>query len=1218
MRRLKFHTALIALIAFASCNNAKDSVPFPEGSNDLVQQQVFPLKFKEAEKLEKTVIRTDTCKPPEIFSARLETVKPQVFDSTDFHAFPTAIKTTPLPRVDSSFDWEQLPVMNLYKRTTVLGHPSRFKAGLPGLKDGAKLAILLYGEDLNFPGISISNLFQDRHGVLWFSSSKGLCRFDGENYEVFNLQQGMPSGSVNSIKEDAAGMLWVGTTKGLCMLDFDKGLVHTYTAIERFDVKSLQFDRDGTLWFLVNSKLAIMRPGEKKIRHFGLDKPFSESRSFDYLSFDKRGGLVLLGFAGPVYILDRNRKIISGWQAATRDVIYARTCITDGAGRIWVPTYHGINILDPLKNTLQVIDSTHGFPVGYFGGKPFCDRSGQIWVSSSVGVNIIKPDLSAVKHIGLEDGLSSNTVREIYQDKRGKIWIGGGSGLDKIDDASGSSKHYQMVADDKVASIYHLIKDKKGRIWVGYWLNGADIIDEKTGIRKHLDEKNGIHINYVRRFFLDRNGRLLIGSSGKIMFFDEANNLMKAIGKDQGFLMYGNGVRGFYHDEENNYWFGITTGFYIYNELKNKIDYYPGLKQASGWVSCIEKADDENMWIGTANVLEMMNMKKGIRKRIDTKLGSVAEYMKDSKGRLWIAGSLGVKIIDPVSNTITNFSRENGLADDRGVSLVEKDGVIFCITAKGITRFDQDQENKWRLTNFGKTQGFSNLNAYFYNAVFSSSGKLWVGGDKKLTVMNMQSTEGTDAVATITAVNVMDKPTGFHSIHALDLRANDTVWTMAADSFYTKDKLPKDSTWIGKSGISWKTTAGSYNLPVDLSMPYDQNYISFHFTGSELNNADKTRYRFILQGADDSWSNITDQSFADYRNLSPGKYTFKVACRNFNGKWSQPVEYSFTIRPPWWLTWWAYTFYVIAFMGLAVMYSRYRSRKLIAVNQRLEEKVHQRTKDLKQSIDTLKATQAQLVQSEKMASLGELTAGIAHEIQNPLNFVNNFSEVTVELIDEAKKETAGIKDENVKYVDEVLDDVSQNLQKILHHGRRADAIVKGMLQHSRSSAGVKEDVDLNAMIDEYLRLSYHGLRAKDKSFNAIIETQFDASIERIVAIPQDIGRVMLNLFSNAFYSVNEKKKQSGKEYEPAVYVTTKKENGNVLISVKDNGVGIPENIRNKIYQPFFTTKPTGEGTGLGLSLSYDIITKGHSGEMKVETKEGEGAEFIIQLSTNNL
>ena len=278
-------------------------------------------------------------------------------------------------------------------------------------------------------------------------------------------------------------------------------------------------------------------------------------------------------------------------------------------------------------------------------------------------------------------------------------------------------------------------------------------------------------------------------------------------------------------------------------------------------------------------------------------------------------------------------------------------------------------------------------------------------------------------------------------------------------------------------------------------------------------------------------------------------------------------------------------------------------------NETLEKQVIERTSELRKSLDDLRSTQSQLIQSEKMASLGELTAGIAHEIQNPLNFVNNFSEVNGELIQELKVEA---EKGNIEEVKGLANEIEFNSEKINHHGKRADAIVKGMLQHSRTSSGQKEPTDINVLADEYLRLAYHGLRAKDKSFNADIKTDFDESIGKVNIIPQDIGRVVLNLINNAFYAVDEKKKHNQNGYEPTVSVSTKNNNGKVEISVKDNGNGIPQKVLDKIFQPFFTTKPTGQGTGLGLSLSYDIV-KAHGGEIEVETIENEGTEFIIQL-----
>ena len=357
------------------------------------------------------------------------------------------------------------------------------------------------------------------------------------------------------------------------------------------------------------------------------------------------------------------------------------------------------------------------------------------------------------------------------------------------------------------------------------------------------------------------------------------------------------------------------------------------------------------------------------------------------------------------------------------------------------------------------------------------------------------------------------------------------------------------------------------------------------------------KYQGLALVTKDSLNQIRIRNIADFQKLSLGEV---MRLKNLE---KEQIETQSKIRTYGFLT----GLCILSIVGLILYRNNRQKRKANKILQEQKEK-------LEGALYDLKSTQTQLIQSEKMASLGELTAGIAHEIQNPLNFVNNFSEVNTELIKEIQDERRKTQDKrDEKLEDEILQDIVLNQEKINHHGKRAADIVKGMLQHSRSSSGAKEPTDINALADEYLRLAYHGLRAKDKSFNATMKTDFDESIGSINVVPQDIGRVILNLITNAFYVVHEKSKQGIAGYEPTVSVSTKKEGNKVLVSVKDNGNGIPQKILDKIFQPFFTTKPTGQGTGLGLSLSYDIV-KAHAGELKVNTKEGEGSEFIIQLS----
>jgi signal transduction histidine kinase len=414
-------------------------------------------------------------------------------------------------------------------------------------------------------------------------------------------------------------------------------------------------------------------------------------------------------------------------------------------------------------------------------------------------------------------------------------------------------------------------------------------------------------------------------------------------------------------------------------------------------------------------------------------------------------------------------------------------------------------------------------------------------------------------------------------------------------------------------------------LPEHLSLAYNNNDLTFGFVGITMNQSKKVKYQYTLEGMNKTWSALTSRTEASYGNLPHGSYTFKVKVMNSDSYWSNEFKYPFIIRPPWWYSWWAYGFYLLTFCGGVLLVHRYqRARVLRKERERTQQKELEQAKEIKKAYDqldvahtNLKATQTQLIQSEKMASLGELTAGIAHEIQNPLNFVNNFSEVNSELVDELEQE---VKKGNLDGITSIAKDIKENEQKINHHGKRADAIVKGMLQHSRSGSGVKEPTNINDLADEYLRLAYHGLRAKDKSFNATMKTNFDETIGNINVMPQEIGRVILNLINNAFYSVSAKAQipigtTAYGVYEPTVSVSTKKIGDKVEVRIKDNGNGIPQNILDKIYQPFFTTKPTGQGTGLGLSLAYDIV-KAHGGELNVKTKEHEGSEFVMRLPLN--
>ena len=382
---------------------------------------------------------------------------------------------------------------------------------------------------------------------------------------------------------------------------------------------------------------------------------------------------------------------------------------------------------------------------------------------------------------------------------------------------------------------------------------------------------------------------------------------------------------------------------------------------------------------------------------------------------------------------------------------------------------------------------------------------------------------------------------------------------------------------------TFNTLGQATNSTMNIGVAYENLYRSYKLSG-QLDSAFK--YVSLAVVAKDSIYNNRIASLAQFQSLSLRE---QLRLQDLE---KEKVLYQSRVR----------TYALLGGLGVFLI--------IALILYRNNWQKHKANKVLEHTLTNLKTTQAQLIQSEKMASLGELTAGIAHEIQNPLNFVNNFSDVNQEMLIELREE---LDKGDVEEAKAIAADIEQNEVKINHHGKRADSIVKGMLEHSRASAGQKELTDLNALADEYLRLSYHGFRAKDKSFNAELITHFDPKLPKVTVIPQDIGRVFLNLFNNGFYAVNVKAKTAGADYKPEVTVSTWLTDGNVLVSVRDNGDGIPDSIKEKIMQPFFTTKPTGQGTGLGLSLSYDIVVKGHGGTINVNTEANEFTEFTVTL-----
>ncbi|MBS1576628.1 MAG: GHKL domain-containing protein, partial [Bacteroidetes bacterium] len=807
----------------------------------------------------------------------------------------------------------------------------------------------------------------------------------------------------------------------------------------------------------------------------------------------------------------------------------------------------------------------------------------------------------------------------------GQIWMGSIRGssylLNSKDGRPASITKNDGLGDNKV---WKVLKHSNGSLWIGTF-NGIDIYDPQTNTIKHLGKEQGL-IN-ERNISLTEDNQNQIWATGNnegISIIDIQRGTIKQFGHRQG-LNTKNDCSSILYDKKGQIWIGSGDREVLVinpaKKLAKKLTVAPELKDIA-LLSLLQDSKGQ-VWVGgLRSGVDVINPDDNTIKHLGTTEGlisnNVTTFNEDKEGNIWIGTDKGIDIADVKKNTLIAVTKNDGLPAADVYTINTTADKAYIGTSLGLTIFTgvnnaANDKKRWKIQTIGKAEGLTFVDVAQNSSMLTNEGQWWAGVDNEiLAIIDEPKTDSATSTPYVTGINIMDQPQVF-SYGVLpdnEVKNIDTLWKTDKSSFYSNKQLPKDTGYLQKNKIHWDSINGPYNLPVNLQLPYDQNYLSFTFNGTHTSNPDKAKYRYILDGIDKNWSPITNKKVSEnYRDLPPGHYNFKVATKGMNDVWSAPAEFKFTILPPWWKTWWAYSIYVLLFLGALRIFSKWRERNLRHENEKLEIKVNHRTKQLQESIENLKLTQTQLVQSEKMASLGELTAGIAHEIQNPLNFVNNFSEINKELLAEMNEEiTKGNYDE----AKAIAKNLTDNEEKIIFHGKRADSIVKGMLQHSRNTAGVKEPTDINALCDEYLRLAYHGLRAKDKTFNAELKTGFDTTLPKVNVISQDMGRVILNLISNAFYAVNEKKKTADGNYQPTVSVQTKKANDKVEITVTDNGNGIPQNIIDKIFQPFFTTKPTGQGTGLGLSLAYDII-KAHGGDTKVETKEGEGSTFIIQL-----
>ncbi|AOW10378.1 sensor histidine kinase [Flavobacterium gilvum] len=1068
-------------------------------------------------------------------------------------------------------------------------------------------------------GTTINDIITDRQGVVWIATSNGLVQYDGYEYKHYDVDPKDPKkmGSILTQKlyEAHDGHIWIGCTDLLSEYDPVTQTFKNYNFLKLTDFKlgsqvvisTINEDSRGRIYFGTYSVYGFIATHAL----FFKDEKSNEFRRFD-----------------------------SSIKEGIKNVF---SSAIDHSDNIWIVAVNGFFRIDKNRNIHKEKRLIAEFPIEKYISTIKCDAKGNLWIASSSRTHAVlsvwNPNTGKLKSYPIRESSSKiNTVFLIYEmelDSRGNIWLATSYGLMYFDL---KKEQFEMLNENpnerlmrNILFCLHL--DSFDNLWIGTESKGLLRYSNRVVLKSYVynkEDKNSITSGWINRFLESADGKIWMANETGLNVFDPVKNTLTPypiskslpnlsqffgiglyspdeilIETNIGFFLFDINnktyskiqlgppldklfIYSLITDSNGNQWYCTVKGAFLKTKNKGILRHFDlkkifGSDASSNEVVSVCEDAKHGIWLLTNNGLFLYNYKtdKVERYWFDKKKGDVLESQDinslyvDKEGMVWVGTwGGGLSKCNVETGKIISYSTKDGLLSMgiQGILPDEKNKALWLSTFDGLSRFSIEDG---QFNNFSMEEGIQGRLFADGGYLKSSGGLLFFGGSNGITVFNP---------------NYISKNSKPPKVYITDFKIGDISMYYGNNSFQKNKKT----------------------IPKDFILKYNQNSISINYTGIHYSNPSKNEFTYKLENYDNKWREVGNIRTAYYYDLPPGDYTFRVKAANSNGVWNEKgASVAFSITPPWWRTWWAYTLYGILFLVLLILFDRFQRKRLLEKEYALaKEKELAHAREIEKAFNELKTTQLQLIQSEKMASLGELTAGIAHEIQNPLNFVNNFSEVSLELIDEMNDEMDKGETEEAKII---AVDIKQNLEKIIFHGKRADGIVKGMLQHSRISSGQKELTDINALADEYLRLAYHGLRAKDKSFNAVLETHFDEKLPKIDVVSQDIGRVLLNLFTNAFYAIQKQQQIATQGYKPVLSVTTLQKENCIEITVKDNGTGIPSAIRDKIMQPFFTTKPAGEGTGLGLSLSYDIVVKGHGGTINVETEEDNGATFIITL-----
>ncbi len=1029
-----------------------------------------------------------------------------------------------------------------------------------------------YTHDPDTPG-SLANdnvqyVYNDNQGVLWAATfGGGLDRYHPESDSFIHHRRdpedssSIGSNSVQTILEDELGNFWVGTFgAGLNKLDRTTGAFTHYlfgsenpddaNSLSHEDLNVILEGNDGTLW------LGTEGGG---LNHFN-----PETEAFTSFRNDPADtGSLATNDVTSLY-QDKHDNL---WVGTTRNVIHRLKDGSNSFERFYYNQWIGeaSKGAAPVSGSISFIGETEDGKLLITGGNCCSERF-------EVREDVLIPDY-------LPGTLRFATHRTSFQSRDGVLWQGTMEGIFRINPTP-AEVTFHRVESTKYSQpvVMSLLQDDNGVVWVG--------TDEGL-LRKNSVTGNEIWATWdnhrssmsVWSILRDSRGRYWVGANDGLYRLDpKTNHLVPESGVPANRV----GYVGLTEDLQGNIWaseFGVGV---------RRLDAISG-----GWELYSPDPDDPKSITGNY----------------------VQEIMMARDGVIWLGLSGGLNRYDAASNSFTGFTptaddRANGVAWDVHAMFEDQLGFIWYGTPHntgGITRFDPRN---------GRFEHMTEEDHLAYGFQDDGSGDVWIETESRLLRYNQDegsftsfgSEDGFEwwKVGAVTLPFVKDDTgrilmgmAGGYYDFRIDQLSNRPV-SAAAQLVFSGLSINGDDVEHGSSSA----ISGPIWLVDDIKLAYDENSPELTFAALDYTDSEVS-YRFKLEDHDESWRMAGPDRIASYSKLPAGQYRFLVQASIDGSDWGfSQNSVALIVAPPWWRSTVAYIFYgLFLIIGVITVDRTQRKRIVRKEREATRDRELEQAKEIESAYTQLKRSKEQLVQQEKLASLGSLTAGIAHEIKNPLNFVNNFAEVSVEMMEELGEAVAAGKTEEAQ---SIISEMTENASQIAKHGKRADSIVRSMMQHARGGTSVHENVNVADFLEEHINLAWHGRRAKDQSFQADVIRDFAEDVGEARVQPMEMGRVILNLLNNAFDAV------SGTD-GGAVTVRAVREANGVQISVSDNGPGIPEDIHEKIFEPFFTTKETGEGTGLGLSLSHDIVTKGHGGKLTVQDANGGGAKFVIQI-----